>query len=111
LITGEGEDGIPQIDWAGVAGVRQTLAIYMGVGAAGRIAKRLIASGLSIDTPVAVVENGTLPDQRGAVGRLGGLRSLIRESGIAGQAIIFVGEAAARLDRGAFADRDLALAG
>ena len=66
----------------------------MGVGAAGRIAHRLIASGLSPTTPVAVVENGTLPDQRGVVGRLGGLRSLIRESGITGPAIIFVGEVA-----------------
>ncbi len=111
LIAGEGEDGIPQINWGAAAGVQQTLAIYMGVGAAGRISRRLMASGLSADTPVAVVENGTMPDQRGAVGRLGGLRSLIRESGIAGQAIIFVGEAAGRLEHGDIAGRDLALAG
>jgi siroheme synthase len=77
------------------------LAIYMGVGAAGRIARRLLESGLAAETPVAVVENGTLPDQRGVVGRLGALRALIRESGIKGQAIIFVGEAAGRLAAGA----------
>ena len=94
LVTAEGRDGEPEIDWAALAQPRQTLAIYMGVGAAGRIAQRLIASGLSPSTPVAVVENGTLPDQRGVVGRLAGLRALIRESGIAGPAIIFVGEAA-----------------
>lgn len=94
LVTAEGRDGEPDLDWAALAKPKQTLAIYMGVGAAGRIARRLIASGLPVTTPVAVVENGTLPDQRGVVGRLGGLRSLIRESGITGPAIIFVGEAA-----------------
>ncbi len=94
LVTAEGRDGEPEIDWAALARPRQTLAIYMGVGAAGRIAQRLMASGLAAATPVAVVENGTLPDQRGVVGRLDGLKALIRESGIAGPAIIFVGEAA-----------------
>ena len=101
-----------QIDWVGTVGPRQTLAIYMGVGAAGRIARRLLESGLAAETPVAVVENGTLPDQRGVVGRLGALRALIRESGIKGQAIIFVGEAAGRLAAGAGnAASPLALAG
>jgi len=94
LVTAEGREGEPEIDWAGLAQPNQTLAIYMGVAAAGRIAQRLIASGLNPSTPVAVVENGTLPDQRGVVGRLDGLRTLIRESGIAGPAIIFVGESA-----------------
>jgi len=112
LIAGEGEDGIAQIDWVGTVGPRQTLAIYMGVGAAGRIARRLLESGLAAETPVAVVENGTLPDQRGVVGRLGALRALIRESGIQGQAIIFVGEAAGRLAASsAGAASPLALAG
>ena len=94
LVTAEGKDGEPEVDWAALAQPRQTLAIYMGVGSAGRIAQRLIGSGLAPATPVAVVENGTLPDQRGVVGRLGGLKALIRESGIVGPAIIFVGEAA-----------------
>ena len=112
LVTAEGKEGEPEIDWAGLAQPRQTLAIYMGVGAAGRIARRLLDSGLAAETPVAVVENGTLPDQRGVVGRLGALRALIRESGIKGQAIIFVGEAAGRLATStAGAASPLALAG
>jgi uroporphyrin-III C-methyltransferase/precorrin-2 dehydrogenase/sirohydrochlorin ferrochelatase len=98
LIAGEGEDGLSRIDWAGVVAPRQTLAIYMGVDAAGLITRRLLEGGLSPETPVAVVENGTLPDQRGVIGRLGALRALVRESGIAGPAIIFVGEAAGRLE-------------
>jgi len=95
LVAGETEDGEAEIDWAALARPRQTLAIYMGVGSAGLISRRLIEGGLAASTPVAVVENGTLPDQRGAVGRLGALKSLIRATGIGGQAIVFVGDAAA----------------
>ncbi len=97
LVAGETAEGEAAIDWAGLARPRQTLAIYMGVGAAGFISRRLIESGLSANTPVAVVENGTLPDQRGAVGRLGTLRSLIRATGIDGPAIVFIGDAAAEV--------------
>jgi uroporphyrin-III C-methyltransferase/precorrin-2 dehydrogenase/sirohydrochlorin ferrochelatase len=95
LVAGETEDGEAEIDWAALARPRQTLAIYMGVGSAGLTSRRLIEGGLPANTPVAVVENGTLPDQRGAVGRLGALKSLIRATGIGGQAIVFVGDAAA----------------
>ena len=111
LVAGETEEGIAKIEWRGIARPRQTLAIYMGVGAAGRIAARLMENGLSADTPVAVVENGTLPGERGAVGRLGQLGSLIRQSGIAGPAIIFVGEAAGVLERESAVSPPLALAG
>ncbi len=40
LVTGHGRDGEPELDWPALAGQHQTLAIYMGVGAAGRIAAR-----------------------------------------------------------------------
>jgi uroporphyrin-III C-methyltransferase/precorrin-2 dehydrogenase/sirohydrochlorin ferrochelatase len=111
LVAGETGEGEPEIDWAALARPRQTLAIYMGVGAAGLISRRLIEGGLSASTPVAVVENGTLPDQRGTVGRLGALKSLIRETGIDGPAIVFVGEAAAEASAEGQAFRQLAEVG
>ena len=111
LVAGETAEGEAAIDWAGLARPRQTLAIYMGVGTAGFISRRLIESGLSANTPVAVVENGTLPDQRGAVGRLGTLKSLIRATGIDGPAIVFVGDAAAEVHEDPLALRQLAEVG
>ena len=109
LVTAEGKAGEPAIDWAALAQPGQTLAIYMGVAAAGRIARRLVEGGLSATTPVAVVENGTLPDQRVAAGELGRLEALVADSAIRGPAVIFVGEAA-RSVRGAAEPRPLALA-
>jgi len=98
LATGQGKDGEPELDWATLARLKQTLVIYMGVGTAGRISQRLIQHGLDPATPVAVIENGTLPDQKAVYGRLSGLGWLVRHSGIAGPALIVIGRVAALAD-------------
>jgi len=92
FVTGHGRNGAPEVDWAALAGARQTLVIYMGVSAAGEIAARLIENGLLAGTPVAVVENGTRPEQRTVRGALRDLAALIEEAGIVGPAVIIVGE-------------------
>jgi uroporphyrin-III C-methyltransferase / precorrin-2 dehydrogenase / sirohydrochlorin ferrochelatase len=93
--TGQGKDGEPELDWATLARLKQTLVIYMGVGAAGRIAARLIEHGLDPATPVAVIENGTLPTQKALYGRLSGLNWLVRQSDITGPALIAIGSVTA----------------
>ena len=64
----------------------------MAVGQVGTIEHKLIAHGRS---PVALVENGTRPEQRVAIGRLGGMKSLRDEHDIRPPAMLFVGEVAA----------------
>ena len=110
LVTGHGRDGEPELDWAALAGPRQTLAVYMGVAAAGRIAARLIAQGLAPGTPVAVIENGTMADQKTAAGALRDLEALVRDNGITGPALIIIGEVARRAQAEALAERPRALA-
>ena len=53
-----------RLDWPALARFPGTLVFYMGVRALPRIAERLIAGGRPADEPAAVVERGTLPDQR-----------------------------------------------
>ncbi len=96
LLTGHAEDGEPDLDWAGLARSNQTLAIYMGVSTAGTLARRLTEHGLSGDTPAAIVENGTRPEQRVVLGRLADLGELVEEKAITGPALIIVGEVAAQ---------------
>jgi uroporphyrin-III C-methyltransferase/precorrin-2 dehydrogenase/sirohydrochlorin ferrochelatase len=98
LAIGQGKEGEPELDWATLARLDQTLAIYMGVGTAGRVAARLIEHGLDPATPVAVIENGTLPSQKVVYGRLSGLGWLVRQSGIVGPALIVIGRVAALAD-------------
>ena len=91
VVTAHGRDGEPDLDWRALARDRQTLAIYMGGSAAGRIAARLIGHGRDPATPAAVIVNGTLAEQRTAVGELGDLERLAREAG-SGPALILIGE-------------------
>ncbi|MDZ5648821.1 siroheme synthase CysG [Nitrospirillum sp. BR 11828] len=90
---GPGSDGAPSepaIDWTALARLDHTLAIYMGLSKAGLVADRLIAAGKAPDTPVAVIENGTRPDQTLIVGTLDRLGALA--AGLTGPALILVGK-------------------
>jgi uroporphyrin-III C-methyltransferase / precorrin-2 dehydrogenase / sirohydrochlorin ferrochelatase len=92
LVSGHGTSGEPELDWASLARTSGTLAIYMGASVAGTIARQLVAHGLAPDTPAAIIENGTREDERRVIGRLADLESLVEEHGIAGPALILLGE-------------------
>lgn len=94
FLTGHAADGEPDLDWASLASGKQTLAVYMGVSTAGTVAQRLIEHGLSADTPVAVIENGTRPEQRVVTAPLAALETRLSAEGIAGPALIIIGEVA-----------------
>ena len=95
LATAEGAEGEPALDWSALAGPHRTLAIYMGVGAAARLQQRLLEGGLDPATPVAVIENGTRPDERVLSGSVRELAALVARHEVAGPAIILIGEVAA----------------
>lgn len=95
LVTGQGREGEPDLDYAGLASGRQTIAVYMGRANAGRIAERLVAAGMSPATPVAMIENATLPDQRVETAPLSGLRDIAATNGDEpgrGPALFVIGE-------------------
>lgn len=92
FVTGHGQDGEPDLDWAALVASRQTLVIYMGVSTAGRISAQLVAHGMAPAMPVAIVENGTRPQQKVVTGTVAGLGALVADHGIVGPALIIVGE-------------------
>lgn len=65
FITGHGKSGtLPEtLDWQGLADQNTTLIVYMGGRTAGSLATRLIAAGLPPDTPVALIEAATKPQE------------------------------------------------
>ncbi|MBR9971623.1 uroporphyrinogen-III C-methyltransferase [Magnetospirillum sulfuroxidans] len=65
LLTGHRQDdGELDFDWHRLADPTCTLVVYMGVASAERLAGGLRGAGLSGETPVAIIERGTTPDQR-----------------------------------------------
>lgn len=91
ILTGQASDGAAEHDWQALARPGQTAAVYMGVGAAPHIEARLLAAGIDPETPVTVVENGTLPQQKLALGIAGRLVETLIDGGIKGPAVIFIG--------------------
>ena len=99
FVTGHAKnDGEPDLDWAALAALKNTLVVYMGVGKASGIADQMIAHGRGLTTPVAVIENGTRADQKIIKGNLGDLAALVRDGGVKGPALLVIGEVAALAD-------------
>ena len=94
FVTGHGANGEPDLDWASLARLNQTLCIYMGVSTADWVADRLIGEGLAPATPAAIVENATRPNQRILRSRLDEVGSTVAREGVAGPAIVLIGEVA-----------------
>ena len=82
----------PDLDWAALARPNQTVVVFMGVGTAGMIAARLIASGRAPSTPVAIVENATRANAIVVFGSLDCAAELIQSAGINGPALLVIGE-------------------
>ncbi len=80
------------IDWELLARFEGTLVILMGMSMLERNVKELIKHGKSIDTPVAVIEKGTRPDQRVTVGTLADIVGLCKQRKVRAPAIIVVGD-------------------
>ena len=83
------------LDWRALADPQATLAIYMGRAAASTVSANLIAAGLAPDTPVALVENASLPEERHFATRLDLLPLAAKTSLNDGPALILIGQAVA----------------
>ena len=95
FVTAHGSDSVDNLDWIALARDRQTLAFYMAVQRFPDLMNNLIDNGRSADTPVAIIEKGTLPDQRVIRGTLGQLTLLAEAHRVMAPAMLIVGEVAA----------------
>jgi siroheme synthase len=93
LVTGHHDPDSPDctLDWGALARL-PGVVFYMGVRHIAKIAARLSGSGLSPNTPAAVIESGTLPAQRVLVSDLSEIRSIAENAAISGPAVFVVGE-------------------
>ena len=96
FVTGHAKDGgDPDLDWTSLARANHTLVVYMGVATAAKVAARLTGAGMIGAMPVAVIENGTRPDERIVTGTLGDLATLIDTRAVKCPAVLIIGRVAA----------------
>jgi uroporphyrinogen III methyltransferase/synthase len=97
FVTGHEDPAKPetQIDWPALARFPGTLVFYMGVRALPRIADQLTEHGRPADEPVAIIERGTLPDQRTLHGTLDTIAQLAAAAEVKPPSVTVVGPVAA----------------
>jgi uroporphyrinogen III methyltransferase / synthase len=100
LVTGhEDSDKESALDWPAVARFPGTLVFYMGVRRLERIVSALLGAGRPGSEPAAVVQAGTLPEQRVVTGTLQTIHEQARALDIRPPAVAVVGPVAALAER------------
>jgi len=88
----EGRTPVPALERLGsLASHQATMAIFLSVGMIEKVRDELL-QGYPGETPVAIIEKATWPEQRVLRGALQDLASLVQEAGIKKTALIYVGE-------------------
>ncbi len=90
--TGHLKDGSLNLDWDTLSRPHQTVVIYMGLQALPEITRQLLLHGASENTPVALVEQGTSPQQRVLCGTLTTITDLCRALGLKSPSLIIIGQ-------------------
>lgn len=82
------------VDWDALGRLRGTVVLMMGVERIGRFADALIAAGRPGDTPVAVVQDGTVPAQKVVRSTLEKIADDAAEAGVRPPAVTVIGPVA-----------------
>lgn len=89
IVTGHDMEGFAEQDWRGMARAGEVAAIYMGKKSSRFIQGRLMMHGAAPETPVAVVENVSRPDQRILTATLATLPDVVAQ--LDGPAVLLYG--------------------
>lgn len=95
LVTGH-EDPTKEseaVKWRNLAKSVDSIVIMMGLSRIGDICAQLIDGGLGADTPVAVIQNGTMPEQITVRAKLSDIADAVKQKNVRPPAIIIVGNA------------------
>lgn len=89
----EGRTPVPEHEkLRGLAAHQTTLVLYLSVAMISKVVDELVAGGYPPETPVAVVQRATWPDQRILRGSLADIAEKARAAGIRMHALIMVGK-------------------
>ncbi|MEH6447348.1 MAG: siroheme synthase CysG [Oleispira sp.] len=92
FVTGHLKDGTANLPWHELIHPQQTLVIYMGLTGISHISQELIAHGMSADTPIALIEKGTLPEQKVYTSTLAEISDVIANNAISAPTLTIIGD-------------------
>jgi uroporphyrin-III C-methyltransferase len=81
-----------KVRWKKLAKSVDTIVIMMGLSRIGIICKQLIEGGMNKKTPVAVIQEGTTPQQKMITGNVSNISKLVTQKKIRPPSIIIIGK-------------------
>ncbi len=96
LVTAHTQDD-SSLNWQALAQTGTTLVVYMGVAKIEEVQRELLAGGLPANTPVAMIENASLPHQRECRSELAGMQQAAHAFQLKAPAVLVIGEVAAAM--------------
>ena len=93
IVSGhKAENAERSVKWAEIAGSVDTIVVLMGVGELKSITGQLVEGGLKPDTPVALIEWGTLEKQRIITGKIGTIADEAAKRNVKPPSVVVIGE-------------------
>jgi uroporphyrin-III C-methyltransferase len=91
FVTGYTQDGTP-VNWRALVEGGTTLVIYMGMKNLPEIVTGLRDAGMANEMPAAIIQQGTLPEQKQVITTLASLPMAAQQAKMASPALIVVGD-------------------
>ncbi len=92
FVAGHLKDGSVNLDWASIIQPKQTVVIYMGLAGLDQLCSELISHGMPATRPIALVQQGTTPQQRVVVGTLASLPAIVATSKVHAPTLLIIGD-------------------
>ncbi|WP_283786445.1 siroheme synthase CysG [Bermanella sp. WJH001] len=92
FVTGHLKNNTTDLPWSELAYTNQTIVFYMGLMGLPIICNKLIEHGMSKDTPIALVQKGTTPEQKVVIATLDTMVKTIENQEISAPTLIIVGD-------------------
>ncbi|MDQ4086388.1 MAG: uroporphyrinogen-III C-methyltransferase [Actinomycetota bacterium] len=94
VVSGHIPPGHPDslVNWPALAALRGTLVLLMAIDNLGAIARTLVEHGRAAGTPVAVVQEGTMPGERTVYSTLQKVADEVAQQGIRPPAVVVIGD-------------------
>jgi len=92
FVTAHLKGGTCDLPWSEFIAEQQTIVFYMALSGATNLSEKLIEHGMKRDMPIALIEKGTLPEQKIYISTLSELPQLISKEKVGAPTLLIVGE-------------------
>lgn len=99
FVTGHLKNDTCDLDWQHLVQPAQTIVFYMGLISLPIICRELIAHGMKASTPIALIQQGTTPQQKVFTSDLEHMPALIESEEVRAPTLIIVGEVVSLHDK------------